>query len=79
MKTTFIALLTSAALFAFAGQSSQAAPAAPAGVSAGSDIVLVAGGCGRGWHRNHWGRCVRNHPRCWWTRDWRGRPVRVCR
>ena len=23
-----------------------------------SSISDVAGGCGRGWHRNRWGRCV---------------------
>jgi hypothetical protein len=23
-----------------------------------SSVTDVAGGCGRGWHRNRWGRCV---------------------
>ena len=23
-----------------------------------SSVTQVWGGCGRGWHRNHWGRCV---------------------
>ena len=37
----------------------QAAPfAAPAAPDA--NIVKVADGCGRGWHRNPWGRCVPN-------------------
>jgi hypothetical protein len=25
-----------------------------------SNIIQVAGGCGRGWHPNRWGRCVPN-------------------
>jgi hypothetical protein len=51
----------------------QAFTPAPLGLiaieNAGVDIVQVAQGCGRGWHRDRWGRCVRN---------W-GRPHRVCR
>jgi hypothetical protein len=23
-----------------------------------SSVTQAWGGCGRGWHRNHWGRCV---------------------
>jgi hypothetical protein len=34
-------------------------------ISAGSDVVQVGGGCGRGWHRNRFGRCVpRRHVIC---------------
>ena len=42
--------------------SANAAPAAPdLGVTTGSpNIIEVAGGCGRGFHPNPWGRCVPN-------------------
>ena len=30
------------------------------GVEQDTAIVQVAGGCGRGWHPNRWGRCVPN-------------------
>ena len=33
-----------------------------------SDVIVVAQGCGRGWVRNRYGRCVRV-----------GRPVVICR
>ena len=38
-----------------------AAPAAPAlDIQLATNIVQVAGGCGRGLHPNRWGRCVPN-------------------
>ena len=38
-----------------------AAPVVPSlGVEQDTVIVQVAGGCGRGWHPNRWGRCVPN-------------------
>lgn len=42
--------------------SANATPAAPdLGVMSGSsNIVEAAWGCGRGFHPNHWGRCVPN-------------------
>ena len=52
--------------------SANAAPAAPdLGVTTGSaNIIEVAGGCGRGFHPNPWGRCV---PHRWsYYRSWRG-------
>jgi hypothetical protein len=58
-----LALLASvAALFTFIAFSAQAMPAAPLqGASSNSDQVIhVAGGCGRGWHRGPHGHCRRN-------------------
>jgi hypothetical protein len=65
----FMAVLTPAA---------HALTPAPLGIIAiddvTTDIIQVAGGCGRGWHRDRWGRCVRN----WGGPVW-GAPRRVCR
>jgi hypothetical protein len=60
-----LALLASiAALFAFiafSAFSAQAMPAAPLkGASNSSQVIHVAGGCGRGWHRGPYGHCRRN-------------------
>ena len=38
--------------------SANAAPFVPAPAGADSAIMEVAGGCGRGFHQNRWGRCV---------------------
>jgi len=46
---------------ALAGLTSvQAAPVAPLSRAADSNITLVAGGCGVGWHRGPLGRCRAN-------------------
>lgn len=71
------------ALSVFSAAGVQAAPMGPMSVGSGSDIVLVAEGCGRGSHRTPGGRCVRNlrpgmYP-CWWTRNIHGRWRLVCR
>ena len=48
------------------------------------DLILTAGGCGRGWHRGPYGHCVRNmgpgpaYP-CWWVRGPYGHWHMVCR
>jgi hypothetical protein len=57
-----LALLASiAALFTFIAFSAQAMPAAPLkGASNSSQVIHVAGGCGRGWHRGPYGHCRRN-------------------
>ena len=71
MKTAF-AILAAGAFLVLAGNNLSAAPVTPPGVAASSDIVLVAGGCGVGWHRGPFGGCRRNlSPRwpCWF---WRG-------
>lgn len=49
---------------AFAVGTTAAVSAAPLVPSLASEqvtnIVQVAGGCGRGWHPNRWGRCAPN-------------------
>jgi hypothetical protein len=57
-----LALLTSvAALFTFIAFSAQAMPAAPLkGASNSDQVIHVAEGCGRGWHRGPHGHCRRN-------------------
>jgi len=57
----------------------QAMPAAPLAGVTGAEVIQVAGGCGRGWHRNRYGRCVPNRVYC--KRVWiQGRGWRtVCR
>ena len=83
MKTMLVMLATAAAL-AFAGATAQAAPAAQVSVGTNPDLILTAGGCGRGWHRGPYGHCVRNmgpgpaYP-CWWVRGPYGHWHMVCR
>lgn len=56
MRTMFAAAL---ALGAITG-SAQAMPLAPPAGPVG-DVIAVAGGCGRGWHRGPYGGCLRNY------------------
>ena len=68
------ALLVAGALaLGVSAVSTNAAPAVPdLGVTAGSaNIVEAAFGCGRGFHPNHWGRCVPN--RWSYNRGWNDR------
>lgn len=53
---------------AFMALASSAQAMSPAPVGSGSDTILVAQGCGPGFHRGAMGRCIPN-----------GRPVVVCR
>jgi hypothetical protein len=57
-----LALLASVAgLFAFIAVSAQAMPGVPLNGASNSDQVIhVAEGCGRGWHRGPYGHCRRN-------------------
>lgn len=69
-KLLFAACLAASASF-LAVSSASAAPATGSAaiaraVDQTSDLSAVAGGCGRGWHRNWRGRCVPN-------RRWRRR------
>ena len=42
--------------------SSQAMPLAPVvDRGASAEVILVAGGCGPGWHRGPYGGCLRNY------------------
>ena len=83
MKKMLMLLATVAAISAFAATDSRAAPAGLVGVDTGSNVTLVAGGCGRGWHRGPRGACVRNMGpgmgACWWVRGPYGRWRMVCR
>ncbi len=68
------ALLVAGALaLGVSAVSTNAAPAVPdLGVTGGSaNIVEAAFGCGRGFHPNHWGRCVPN--RWSYNRGWNDR------
>jgi hypothetical protein len=38
-----------------------AMPLAPVATAPTSAIILVAGGCGAGWHRGPYGGCLRNY------------------
>jgi hypothetical protein len=63
-------LLTLVAAGAFAALLVPAAQAfTPAPLSISPDVIQVAGGCGRGFHRGPQGGCRPNH----------GRPVVVCK
>jgi len=60
MRMATLALLGSIGL-AVSAVSASAAPAVPAiDTQQASNIVQVAGGCGRWAHPNRWGRCVSN-------------------
>lgn len=55
MKTIFAAALVAGTMFGFGAVN--AAPITPATPSVQSDIIQVAGGCGRGFHRGPRGGC----------------------
>jgi hypothetical protein len=80
MRIGLIGLAFAAGMALVATQAS-AAPIAPLGHEDGQ-LVLVAGGCGPGWHRGPFGGCRPNFMgprRCYWVRGPYGRPHRVCR
>jgi hypothetical protein len=55
--------------FAFSGAPASAAPAVPnAAADQVSHIIEVAGGCGRGFYPNRWGRCVPQRSRHGYSR-----------
>ncbi|HWL30695.1 MAG TPA: hypothetical protein VNQ50_01045 [Xanthobacteraceae bacterium] len=52
----------------------------PAPITSSTDVIQVAQGCGPGFHRGAYGRCVRNRaPVCVWRIGPHGRRIRVCR
>ena len=71
MRRSALILVGAIASAAFA-VSASAAPIAPAqATEQAANIVTVAGGCGRGFHPNPWGRCMPNRygyyrPRAFW-------------
>ncbi|MGB7256468.1 MAG: hypothetical protein WBD48_00150 [Pseudolabrys sp.] len=80
MRTVFVLLTTLFAVILLARTDVQAAPIG--GVSADSNVTLVAGGCGQGFHPGVRGGCVRNlspsYP-CYWVRGPYGRWRMICR
>jgi hypothetical protein len=52
-------LITTAFVFAMMVGVANAMPMAPPATN--SDVIEVAGGCGRGWHRGPYGGCRRNY------------------
>ena len=75
----FAAAVSAAALLSV---SAQALPLSPSSPALSSDVVQVAEGCGRGYHRIPNGRCVRNtsraHGACWYVRGPAGGWRLVC-
>ncbi|HEX5509698.1 MAG TPA: hypothetical protein VFX37_14450 [Pseudolabrys sp.] len=81
MKTLVVVGVALSALLLSARTEVRATALAPA-VEAGSAVTLVAQGCGRGFHRGRFGRCVRNMSRaypCFWRRGPLGRWHLICR
>ena len=62
MRYLVIAAVMAAGLGVFGMGGASAASANGKVISDGaqqaSNVIKVWGGCGRGWHRNRWGRCV---------------------
>jgi hypothetical protein len=62
MRHIVLAIVAAASLALIGIAGASAAPANGHAISQAaaqsSYVTDVAGGCGRGWHRNHWGRCV---------------------
>lgn len=79
MKLAFVAAALAALSLSIV--SVRAAPLAPLGAAAQPDVVLVAQGCGIGWHRGPYGGCRRNlSPSwpCWFVRGPYGGWHRLC-
>jgi hypothetical protein len=82
MRKTFIALASFTALLGFAIAPANALPIGPIQPNPGANIILIAGGCGAGFHRGAYGHCVpnyvhRRHEVCRWVYGPYGRH-RVC-
>jgi len=60
MHVAALALVGALGFGASAVSASAAPPAPNLDAPQASNIVQVAGGCGRGFHPNRWGRCVPN-------------------
>jgi hypothetical protein len=62
MRYLMIAIVMAAGVSLIGTAVASAAPANGQAIAQAADhassITDVAGGCGRGWHRNRWGRCV---------------------
>ena len=62
MRYLMIGMVVAAATSLLGAVAVSAAPANGQAIAKAADhasyVTDVAGGCGRGWHRNPWGRCV---------------------
>jgi DNA-binding protein len=62
MRYMVLAVVVAAAMCLSGATGAFAVPANGHAISQAVDhssfVTDVAGGCGRGWHRNRWGRCV---------------------
>jgi len=62
MRHLMIAIFVAAGASLIGTAAVSAAPANGQAIAQAADhasaVTDVAGGCGRGWHRNAWGRCV---------------------
>jgi hypothetical protein len=62
MRRLIIAVIVAAGACFVGTLGASAAPASGQAISQSaeqaSSVTKVWGGCGRGWHRNRWGRCV---------------------
>jgi hypothetical protein len=61
MRSFLFAAATLAAAYFIGSGGASAAPVSGQGfgkADQSSYVTKVAEGCGRGWHRNRWGRCV---------------------
>ncbi len=56
-------LIATAFVFGMMVGGANAMPMAPLAPATNSDVIEVAGGCGRGWHRGPYGGCRRNYAR----------------
>lgn len=84
-----IVFAAAAAIFVGLTLSAEALPVSVAASgtiqSANANVVTIAGGCGIGWHRGPFGRCLRNFGprrrirRCFIRRGPYGRVRRICR
>jgi hypothetical protein len=68
-----------AAAGAFMALASSAHAITPAPLGSTTDVIHVAGGCGQGWFRNAYGRCIPMAARYGRYGGYVGRPVVVCR
>jgi hypothetical protein len=81
MKKALFLLAAATLVLSFASNGAKAAPAAAGIVNDAPHVILVAEGCGRGFHRGPMGGCQRNlSPAwpCWWVRGPFGRWRLVC-
>jgi hypothetical protein len=62
MRYLMIAIVMAAGASLIGTVAASATPASGQAIAQAADhasyVTDVAGGCGRGWHRNAWGRCV---------------------